>query len=82
MTPPIDSLPDDLESLKRLLTAERAARLAAEEKAVIAEDKAAIAEAAAARAVADVSSAEAVIACGFRFNPAGYSDAKAATIPT
>ena len=60
--PPIDSLPDDLESLKRLLAAERAARLAAEEKRITAEEKATIAEAAAARAAADVSSAEALIA--------------------
>ena len=55
MTPPIDNLPDDLESLKRLLAAERAARIDAEVKA-------ASAEAAAARAAADVSSAEALIA--------------------
>ena len=55
MTPPIDNLPDDLESLKRLLAAERAARIDAEVKA-------ASAEAAAARAAANVSSAEALIA--------------------
>jgi transposase len=53
--PPIDSLPDDLESLKRLLAMERAAR-------IYAEAKAASAEAAAARAAANVSSAEALIA--------------------
>jgi hypothetical protein len=51
---PIDKLPDDLESLKRLLAAERMARIDAEAKA-------ANAEAAAARAVANVSSAEALI---------------------
>ncbi len=55
MTPPIDSLPDDLESLKRLLAIERAARIDAQAKA-------ASAEAAAARAAAHVSSAEALIA--------------------
>ena len=55
MTPPIDSLPDDLESLKRLLALERAARIDAQAKA-------ARAEAAAARAAANVSSAEALIA--------------------
>ena len=55
MTPPIDSLPDDLESLKRLLAIERAARIDAQAKA-------ASAEAAAARAAANVSSAEALIA--------------------
>ena len=55
VTPPIDSLPDDLESLKRLLAMERAARIDAEAKA-------ASAEAAAARAAANVSSAEALIA--------------------
>jgi transposase len=55
VTPPIDSLPDDLESLKRLLALERAARIDAQAKA-------ASAEAAAARAVANVSSAEALIA--------------------
>jgi len=53
--PPIDSLPDDLESLKRLLALERAARIEAQAKA-------ASAEAAAARAAANVSSAEALIA--------------------
>jgi transposase len=52
--PPIDKLPDDLESLRRLLAAERMARIDAEAKA-------ANAEAAAARAVANVSSAEALI---------------------
>jgi hypothetical protein len=51
---PIDKLPDDLESLKRLLAAERMARIDAEAKA-------ANAEAAVARAVANVSSAEALI---------------------
>src|SRR2546430_1671168 len=51
---PIDKLPDDLESLERLLAAERIARIDAEAKA-------ANAEAAAARAVANVSSAEALI---------------------
>ena len=55
MTPPIDNLPDDLESLKRLLAVERAARIDAQAKA-------ASAEAEAARAVANVSSAEALIA--------------------
>ncbi len=55
VTPPIDNLPDDLESLKRLLAAEHAARIDAEAKA-------ASAEAAAARAAANVSSAEALIA--------------------
>jgi len=55
VTPPIDKLPDDLESLKRLLAMERAARIDAEAKA-------ASAEAAAARAAANVSSAEALIA--------------------
>jgi transposase len=55
VTPPIDKLPDDLESLKRLLAMERAARIDAEAKA-------ASAEAAAARAAASVSSAEALIA--------------------
>ena len=55
MTPPIDNLLDDLESLKRLLAAERVARIDAETKA-------ASAEAAAARAAANVSSAEALIA--------------------
>ena len=55
VTPPIDNLPDDLESLKRLLAIERAARIDAETKA-------ASAEAAAARAAANVSSAEALIA--------------------
>lgn len=55
MTTPIDSLPDDLESLKRLLAMERAARIDAEAKA-------ASAEAASARAAANVSSAEALIA--------------------
>jgi transposase len=55
VTPPIDSLPDDLESLKRLLAIERAARIDAQAKA-------ASAEAAAARAAAHVSSAEALIA--------------------
>lgn len=55
MTSPIDNLPDDLESLKRLLAAEHAARIDAEAKA-------ASAEAAAARATANVSSAEALIA--------------------
>src|ERR1700756_5140275 len=55
VTPPIDSLPDDLESLKRLLAIERAARIDAQAKA-------ASAEAAAARAAANVSSAEALIA--------------------
>jgi transposase len=55
VAPPIDSLPDDLESLKRLLAIERAARIAAQAKA-------ASAEAAAARAVANASSAEALIA--------------------
>jgi transposase len=50
----IDKLPDDLESLKRLLAAERMARIDAEAKA-------ANAEAAAARALANVSSAEALI---------------------
>jgi hypothetical protein len=55
VTPPIDSLPDDLESLKRLLAAERAARIDAEAKATSA-------AAAAARAAANVSSAEALIA--------------------
>jgi transposase len=55
VTPPIDSLPDDLEGLKRLLAIERAARIAAQAKA-------ASAEAAAARAAANVSSAEALIA--------------------
>jgi len=55
VTPPIDSLPDDLESLKRLLALERAARIDAQAKA-------ARAEAAAARAAANVSSAEALIA--------------------
>jgi transposase len=53
--PPIDSLPNDLESLKRLLAMERAARIDAEAKA-------ASAEAAAARAATNVSSAEALIA--------------------
>ena len=52
---PNENLPDDLESLKRLLAAERAARIDAEAKA-------ASAEAAAARAAANVSSAEALIA--------------------
>jgi transposase len=51
---PIDKLRDDLESLKRLLAAERMARIDAEAKA-------ANVEAAAARAVANVSSAEAPI---------------------
>ena len=51
----MDNLPDDLESLKRLLAVERAARIDAETKA-------ASAEAAAARATAHVSSAEALIA--------------------
>jgi transposase len=55
VTQPIDSLPDDLESLKRLLALERAARIDAQAKA-------ASAEAAAARAAAHVSSAEALIA--------------------
>jgi len=55
VTSPIDNLPDDLESLKRLLAAEHAARLDAEAKA-------ANAEAVAARATANVSSAEALIA--------------------
>jgi transposase len=55
VTPSIDNLPDDLESLKRLLAVERAARIDAETKA-------ASAEAAAARATAHVSSAEALIA--------------------
>jgi hypothetical protein len=54
VTPPIDSLPDDLESLKWLLAAERAARIDAEAKATSA-------AAAAARAAANVSSAEALI---------------------
>lgn len=48
MTTPIDNLPDDLESLKRLLVAERGLRLSAEAEA--------------ARATASVSSAEALIA--------------------
>ena len=48
MTTPIDNLPDDVESLKRLLAAERGLRL--------------LAEAEAARAAASVSSAEALIA--------------------
>jgi len=52
---PNENPPDDLESLKRLLAAERAARIDAEAKA-------ASAKAAAARAVADISSAEALIA--------------------
>jgi transposase len=55
VTTPIDNLPEDLESLKRLLVAEHAARIDAEAKA-------ASAEAAAARATANVSSAEALIA--------------------
>jgi transposase len=55
VTPSIDNLPDDLESLKRLLAVERAARIDAETKA-------ASAEAAAAWATAHVSSAEALIA--------------------
>jgi transposase len=55
VTTPIDNLPDDLGSLKRLLAAEHAAR-------VDAEAKAASAEAAAARATANVSGAEALIA--------------------
>jgi transposase len=55
VTTPIDNLPDDLESLKRLLVAEHAARIDAEAKA-------ASAEAAAARAAANVSSASALIA--------------------
>ena len=55
VTSPIDNLPDDLESLKRLLAAEHAARIDAEANA-------ANAEAAAARATANVSSAEALIA--------------------
>jgi transposase len=55
MMPPIGNLPDDLESLKRLLAVERAARIDAQAKA-------ASAEAEAARAVANVSSAEALIA--------------------
>ena len=55
MTPPIDNLPDDLESLKWLLAVERAARIDAQARA-------ASAEAEAVRAVANVSSAEALIA--------------------
>jgi transposase len=55
VTSPIESLPDNLESLKRLLAIERAARIDAEAKA-------ASAEAAAARAAANVSSAQALIA--------------------
>jgi hypothetical protein len=55
VTPPIDNLPDDLESLKRLLAVERAARVDVEAKAVSV-------EAVAARVAADVSSAEALIA--------------------
>ena len=52
---PNERPPDDLENLKRLLAAERVARIDAETKA-------ASAEAAAARAAANVSSAEALIA--------------------
>ena len=55
MTTPIDSLPDDVESLKRLLAA-RDAELAAERSLRLS------AEAEAARATASVSSAEALIA--------------------
>jgi transposase len=55
VTLPIDTSPDDLESLKRLLAIGRAARIAAQAKA-------ASTEAAGARAAANVSSAEALIA--------------------
>jgi hypothetical protein len=55
VTPSIDDLPDDLESLKRPLAVERAARSDAEAKA-------ASVAAAAGRAAVNVSSAEALIA--------------------
>jgi hypothetical protein len=45
VTPPIDKLPDDLESLKRLLAIERAARIAAQAKAASAEAAAALSRA-------------------------------------
>jgi hypothetical protein len=55
VTPPIEGLPDGLESLNRLLAAERMARINAEAKAVSP-------EATTARAAANMSSAEALIA--------------------